>query len=191
MKYLIFLIPVFLYLMTGCSSKIQVFTDYDPDYDLWNYSTFDWTQKTNIEAGKDPIYYNELNDKRVKTAVMQQLTNRGYIFTDIEPQLMVHYHIIVDEKASVMREQAGFYNDPYWFCMQTSMPQYKEGTLILDLMDVQTKKLIWRGWAVSVINIGSSPEHIELLIEKAVTKIFNRFPENKQLANPPRQVLSY
>ena len=64
----------------GCGPGLRVYSDYDPAYDLKNYTTFNWGPKINIEAGNNPLYYNELNDKRIKGAVLQQLTGRGYSF---------------------------------------------------------------------------------------------------------------
>jgi len=55
-----------LVLLAGCSQQLRVYTDQDPGYDLKNYRTFDWSQKTNIEAGRNPLHYNELTDKRIK-----------------------------------------------------------------------------------------------------------------------------
>ena len=85
-------------LAIACSPEIQVYSDHDPAYQLNNYKTFDWSQKTNIEANRNPLHYNELNDKRIKSAVFSELTSRGYILSDSNPELIIHYHIIIDER---------------------------------------------------------------------------------------------
>src|SRR5687768_8879982 len=72
-----------LLLLVACSPEIQVRTDFDPDYDLWTFKTFDWGQKVNIEEGRNPLHYNELNDKRIKSAVQDQLTSRGYLLAEV------------------------------------------------------------------------------------------------------------
>ena len=165
-----------LLILAGCSPQIRVYTDTDPDYDLWTYRTFEWSEKTNIEANKNPLHYNELNDKRIKSAVSKELQDRGYQLMSEKPDLMLHYHIVVDDQMVVETEPFGYSYSPYWMRMRTNMYAYREGTLIIDLMDSQTKNLIWRGWAVAPIDGVYTPERTEELINLAVTKIFRKFP---------------
>jgi hypothetical protein len=173
-------------LLVACSPEIQVQTDFDPDYDLWTYKTFDWGQKVNIEEGMNPFRYNELNDKRIKSAVQNQLTGRGYQLAEANPDLVLHYHIIVKDKSVLATEPYGYNYSSYWMRMETNIYSYREGTLILDLMDSKTNNLIWRGWAVSPLNSSYKPEEIEKLINKAVFKIFKKFPKTKkQISSTP------
>jgi len=176
MKY--FLI-ISILIIAGCSQQIVVHTDFDPDYDLWKYKTFDWGQKINIEEGQNPLHYNELNDKRIKAAVAQQLTKRGYKLASDNPDLILHYHIIVKDQTAVITEPLGYTYGPYWVRTNTNLYSYKEGTLILDLMDKKTNNLIWRGWAVTTINDAYSTKEIEKLTNTVVTKIFKEFPKTK------------
>lgn len=165
-----------LLILTACSNEIRVYTDRDPDYDLWTYKTFDWSQKADIEKGNNPLYYNELNDKRIKTAVSEELVNRGFAASTDNPDLMIHYHIIVDDQSMVINEPYGHYG-PYWTHMHTSVYAYREGTLIIDLMDQKTNNLIWRGWAESAIEGMYDRERVDHLIKASVEKIFRKFPK--------------
>lgn len=166
-------------LFAACSPEIHVRTDFDPDYDLWNYKTFDWGKKVNIEEGLNPLHYNELNDKRIKSAIKSQLTARGYQLSDVNPDLLLHYHIIVTDKSAVTTTPFGYNYSDYWMRTETNIYTYREGTLILDLMDSKTHNLIWRGWAVSALETPYSQEEIDRLIKKVVSKIFKKFPDNR------------
>lgn len=184
------LIISILAILTGCSPHISVYSDYDPDYDRWTYKTYHWGQKTNIEEGKNPLYYNELNDKRIKAAVQDQMTMRGYQLTSENPDVILHYHIIVDDQSVVSTEPYGYRYGPYWMRMQTNVYSYREGTFILDLMDRKTNNLIWRGWAVTAID-EIDPEKVDGLIKKAVARIYKKYPKgyikNTQM---PKEVVS-
>jgi hypothetical protein len=174
------LLPIILlFSFIGCSPEIQVHSDYDPDYDLWSFRTFDWGQKVNIEEGKNPFHYNELNDKRIKSAVRDELINRGYLLTEVHPDLLLHYHIIVNDK-SIMTSEQDDHSYSAWMPVETNIYSYREGTLILDLMDSKTKQLVWRGWAISPLHSSYKPEEIEKLIKTAVGKIFRQFPKSKR-----------
>lgn len=171
------LYPILLLVfISRCSPDIQAYTDYDPDYDLWTYRTFDWAQKMNVEQNQNPLYYNELNDKRIKRAVRNQLEKRNYQLTATSPQLILHYHIIVEDKSVLVTEPFGYSYGPYWMKGPKQTYAYTQGTLILDLMDTRSNQLVWRGWAVAAVDEIDSPEKIEKLVETAVRKMFVKFP---------------
>lgn len=165
-----------LFLLAGCSREISVYADYDPDYDLWEYTTFDWAPNTNPEAGKNPLYHNELNNKRIKSVALEQLNMRGYKLKTEKPDLILYHYIVIEEKAAIVTEPYGYYYGPYWRQMKTDVYPYRKGTLILDLMDAKTHNLIWRGWAVSLIDENYDSREIERLIKSAVVRIFKNFP---------------
>ena len=165
-----------LFIMSGCISEMRIYTDHDPDYNVKSYKTFDWLQKTNIEHENNPLHYNELNDKRIKLAVEEQLKRKGYLLSADKPDLLVHYHIIVDDQSIVTTDPLGYFYTPYWTHLQTTIRQYREGTLIIDVMESNTNNLIWRGWASSPIDEEYTPNKIDGLIKKAVANIFKKFP---------------
>lgn len=163
-------------IVVSCSPQISVFSDYDPDYDLWTYKTFDWGEKVHIEEGKNPLHYNELNDKRIKAAVQEQMTARGYQLTNEAPDLILHYHIIVKDRSIVTTEPYGYSYGPYWMHIHTNTYSYREGTLIIDLMDTKTKNLMWRGWAVTEVD-QIDPGEVDGLIKTTVARIFRKYPK--------------
>ncbi len=164
-----------LIMLSQCSPEIQAYTDYDPDYDQWSYKTFNWSEKTSAE--QNPIYYNDLNDKRIKKAVLKQLQKLHYRFVSDSAELILQYHIIVEDKSVVLTEPFGY--GPYWMQRNQNVYTYSQGTLILDLMDTRINQLVWRGWAVAAVDGINSPEQIDNLIETAVKKMFIKFPNTK------------
>lgn len=183
------LILFLVVVLAGCGPQISVFSDYDPDYDLWTYKTFDWGQKVKIEEGKNPLQYNELNDKRIKAAVQEQMTLRGYQLTSEAPDLILHYHIIIDDQSVIRTEPYGYRYGPYWMHLNTNVYSYREGTLILDLMDRKTQNLIWRGWAVTEIS-EIDPEKVDGLIKTAVARIFKKYPKAPTRLQTSKEVTS-
>lgn len=162
------------WLLLGCGPTSQVFTDYDRTANLEAYKTFGWLASTSIEGRNNPIYYNELNDKRIKTAVANQLESRNYKFSE-EPEMLIHYHIVIDDKAVVRTDPYGYYYGPYWMRTEVNVYEYREGTLIIDLMDADTNSLVWRGWITSFLK-NSDPSKMEESIDRAVRMIFAEYP---------------
>ncbi|MFZ6014339.1 MAG: DUF4136 domain-containing protein [Bacteroidota bacterium] len=164
-----------LLLVAGCSPQIRVYSDHDPEYQVKDFKTFDWGQKIDVEKNQNPLLYNELNDKRIKAAVSEQLTSRGYTRSELNPDLVIHYHIIVDDQSIVTTEPYGYFYGPYWTRMRTNVYSYREGTLIIDVMDPKTNNLLWRGWATADLTT-ITPDQTEEIINRAVAKIFRQFP---------------
>ena len=52
----------------------------------------------------------------------------------------------------------------------------REGTLVLDFIEPQSKSLIWRGTATSTINRNATPQDQQALIDKAVSQMLSHFP---------------
>jgi hypothetical protein len=59
----------------------------------------------------------------------------------------------------------------------TTVQNYKVGTLVIDLYDASNKQLIFRGTAEDTLS--KNPEHNEKTLEKAVDKMFKKFPPEK------------
>jgi hypothetical protein len=166
-----------LAIIWSCSDKIRVKSDYDRDVNLNRYKTYAWLPVKDIEAKNNPLVYNELTDKRIKKAVDLQMQIKRIQYTLDSPSLRVHYHIIIDNKTVVRPNVYGYYYSPYWMGNQTNIYQYREGTLIIDLMDASNNNLVWRGWAST--SLDNDIELTEKEIDEAVFKILREFPPTK------------
>jgi hypothetical protein len=166
--------PLLFLLAVACSNQIRVRTDFDREVEIHRFTTYSWLDVKNIEQRNNPIDFNELTDKRVKQAVDRQMKEKGYEQTADSAQLIVHYHITVEDKVVIRPEPYGYTYGDYWLDNKRSAYRYQEGTLIIDFMDRKNKNLIWRGWAVSVLD--GEKMITEDLINEAAAKIFAKFP---------------
>lgn len=166
------IIWIFLLLVLfSCSNELRVYSDWDRDYDVNKFQTYSWPSRTDLESKNNPLFYNELNDKRIRNAVDIQLKAKGMTRVDENADLVVHYHIVVEDKTAVTTDPYGFYG-PYWG--RSSLYQYNEGTLIIDFMDRKSNSLVWRGWATSILDNNYNEIREETLV-KAVTGILEKF----------------
>jgi hypothetical protein len=166
-------IPLLLLLLSACSNELRVYTDFDRSVSIQKLTSYDWLPVNQIEARNNPILLNELTDKRIKKAVEAQLEEKGYVRSETSAQMIIHYHIIVENKASVSTEPYGYNYGHYWLDKELDSYRYNEVTLILDFMDSRNCDLIWRGWAVSILDEEAISE---ALINQAVAEIFQQFP---------------
>lgn len=164
-------------LFVGCAPSVNVYTDYDRDVNVRSKSTYSWMNVKDIELKNNPLYYNELTDKRIKEAVDLQMKSRGYEQKDTGGELILHYHIVIQDKTVVRTDPYGYYYGPYWTRSRVDVFPYREGSLIIDLMDAESNNLAWRGWAVRALNGQAiSPEEREIIINSVVEKIFEKYP---------------
>jgi len=60
----------------------------------------------------------------------------------------------------------------------TNVDHYRVGTLVVDLFDARTKKLVWRGSASDTLS-NKSDKNIKDL-DKGVQKMFDHFPPGEK-----------
>ena len=162
--------------ITACST-IDVSSDYDPKANFARYQTYGWLPRKDQDA-TDPRLQSSLLHSRIREAVTTELTNKGLRHEPMaNPDLLVAYHVALEGKLDVSTVP----NYPYWPSIwgattTTSVRQYEEGSLILDLVDVSNHHLVWRGSAKAEVKPDASPEQKEKRIKEAVHEILKNYP---------------
>ena len=178
MKKLAISIVIFL---GGCSPTIRTYFDYDKEDNIHSYGTFKWEAESPTEIRSNPLYYSELNDKRIKAAANDILKVKGYVLTEQNPDLTLHYHIVVEERSVLSPDPYGYMYGDYFMRPRSDVFTYREGTLILDFMNATSKTLVWRGWAVAAMEVVFyDTTDTDALIRSAVTKIFQNLPDSRK-----------
>jgi len=173
MKTTLLILSFFLFI--GCSS-IQVQTDYDPQVDLKPLNTFVVLERT--QKGR-----NTLTEDRITRALEEVFTVKHYVnVKQKKADFFVIYHIDVQNKTRIDTDYQSMGLYPYGYggaMIATSRTvDYKEGRLIIDIMNPKTKKIIWRGMAVDQIKSFKTPQERNDYIKKVVEKILKTFPKN-------------
>jgi hypothetical protein len=157
-------------LLAGASFAQKVKTDYDRGANFSQYKTYSW------EAVKTR---NELNIDRIKNAVNADLTAKGWT------QLPTGGNICVVAIEATQNQQTlnTFYNGfgggwrwrgGFGGSTTTYVDNYKVGTLVLDMFDSQTKKLVWRSSSSDTLS-DKADKNIKNL-NKGVQKMLKDFP---------------
>lgn len=157
--------------MAGCAS-IKVSTDYDHKADFSKYKTFNFSKEV------DKVTLNDLNRRRLKEAISKELEAKGYQISST-PDILVNAFVKGRTKYTATAN-TNYYGGMYyrgWGTSNTSVDVNKsiEGTLFIDLIDVQEKKMIWEGVAEGLVN--PRTETREDKINSVVAMIFKSFPQ--------------
>ena len=147
----------------------HVKTDYDRTTDFSQYKSYSW-EKVQTQ---DPLWV-----ERIKSAVNADLTAKG--FTEVASGGDVA--VVAIEMTKTQRSLNTFYDGfgggwrfgGEFGDATTTVDTYKVGTLVVDLFDAKTKKLMWRGSASDTLS-DKSDKNIKNL-SKGVQKMFDHLP---------------
>lgn len=162
------LIGLVLSVFTAASYAQSVQTDFDKSFNFMKLNTFNFAiQQRNPD---DPLSQDSLNDGRIKIALESKLMASGFRTANAEtPDFAVAYYVTTKNKFD-LRDYG--YGPPRWFGgRDIRVDQYTEGTLTVDLIDVATKQLVWRGRASGTVDL----KGIDKKINKSVEKLVARF----------------
>jgi len=164
--------------MVSCTAiSSSVYTDYDRDAEFENYATYYWSDNFQFEQnGQEPLFYNSLIQKRLKEAVAVHMDGRDYRLEQENPDLLVNTHVTVEEKEISRTEipYSPFYYGYYPGNINSYTSQYKEGGIVIELIDRERKQLIWQGYVADVFKEDTKNKRDQ--IQAAVAKIFNEYP---------------
>ena len=167
----------FVLLFSACST-IKVETDYNPDFTFGTLSAFTIIHKDH--TGDDTL----AND-RIINAVKNNLTAKGYKETNKSTaDYYVLFHTDVRSKTNIDTDyqHVGMY--PYRYGYQGAMMTtstrvytYDEGKLMVDIVDPDQNKIIWRGIATDRIKSHETPEQRTEYIDEVITSVLKTFPK--------------
>jgi len=145
----------------------KVNTDSDPAARFSEYRTYAWTTGT-----PSP---NPLGEQRIHDAVNSQLAAKGLTLNREQPDLVVATHVMSHEEKEIIADGYGY--GPWWYgggFSTTRVYTYLQGTLVVDIYDAATKKMIWRGTATDTVSDKAAKNTKK--INKALTRMFQRYP---------------
>lgn len=163
-------------LATACST-ISTTYDYDTQFDFSTLKYYTWIDGTGIdeETGtNEQTGINELNARRIRSAVNRVLSAKGYVEATENLDFLVAMHGGSRSRVSVSQRSPGYGG---WYGPGgVEVYQYEEGMLTIDIVDARKNQLIWRGTATKVLSRNPTPEKVEETINRAVEKLFEKFP---------------
>lgn len=154
-------------------STLSVSTDHDKAVTFSGLKTYSWLRAPQ-KLRDDPRVDWEVLDSRVKSAVDEVLSAKGFSrLTSGEPDFLVVYNVTLDKKviATTLDSTYAATRPPGWASFD-----YEEGTLILNILETDTRKLMWQGRAQDEVSFVANPEKKKEQISKAVRLMLENFP---------------
>jgi hypothetical protein len=172
--------------ITGCA-PIHVGSHVDHGLDFARYRTYAWGSPDARPAGDPRLEQNGFYRDHVEGAIDKQLAARGLARSASgQPDVLIHYHATTSRRIDVSRNQTS----PYCYgedCL-SGVVEFETVTLVLDLIDADTNRMIWRGWAQHRMDgLAGNPYRMARTIEEAVARMVKRLPPAGVPREPGRQ----
>lgn len=174
--------------LAACSSGPEVRAVSDKTANFAQYRTYGFANPLGTDQGG----YQSVISQNLKVATARELEARG-LRPDPNPQLLVNFNANIADKMKVSSTPAptmtmgvgygrgyygyrgGMYTTWPMYQDQTTVTQYKEGTLNIDIADTAKRQLVWEGVVTGSVT-QKSFDNLEASIGRAVAAAFAKYP---------------
>lgn len=163
---------------SGCtSSRVGVTNDFDHAINFRAFKTWAWYPQQPVDTEGGPARgYESFLDKRMRAAVVAEMTRKGLTESTTAPDIYVAYSARVEDKQQVSPYYNGLgYPFGYGYGFGRGIPpvtQYKAGTVVIDIIDARRKELAWRGTGQAQVNQNTINEAETLRIVNGILSTY-------------------
>src|SRR6202158_3026096 len=157
--------------LAGALLAQSVKTDYDHNANFGQYKSYSWEK---VQT-KDPLQVD-----RIKSAVDSALSAKGWTLVPSGGDVEVFAIETTQNQQTLDTFYNGFGGGRRWGGFggfgdaTTTVETYKVGTLVVDLFDAKTEKLVWRSSSSDTLSNNADKNTKNL--DKGVNKMFQHFP---------------
>ncbi len=181
MKKFLLVLIILSFFVSACST-LKVTSDFDESADFTKYKTYSylgWSKNCSELV-------NDLDKKRVETAFNNEFKSRGMTIVASGGDIEISLYLVTDTKTATTAYTdyyggfTGYYYRHAWgWGLGYATTTYHEydytvGTLVCDVIDGQSKKLVWQGVGSGTVSENSAGRKKK--IPAAVKKIMTLYP---------------
>jgi len=178
MKKLLLPLAILALLLAGCASGPTIVATTNPGTDFSAFKTYNFFQPLGTDrAGgvRTPL------SSRLISSMNRELISRGMSLSD-SPDLLVDFVVSAEERIDVRSTPSHTVHRSHWNrsfntwpTYNTTVRQYTEGSLIIDLIDPATNTLVGEGGAQSRIRSTEfNQQQIDEIVSKVMTELMPR-----------------
>jgi hypothetical protein len=173
------------YILSACSSGLQVRSDSDPTTDFSRYQSYNFFDPMGIEGGYNSPVFGE----NFRAAISNEMRQKRYRKTD-SPDLLVNVTIRADDQVRMRSYTAPYMSGAYYnrpggahygssLGVGVSVGQRAtvttEASVFIDLVDVEKHQVVWQG--VAVVDVTDKvAKQLRDATFTAVNSVFKQYP---------------
>ncbi|MDZ7783665.1 MAG: DUF4136 domain-containing protein [Halioglobus sp.] len=188
-----------LFLSACASGPPKPVVDYKQDYDFSAVQQIGFYSDSGEVVGDNPLLVSDMQRERIREALRQALEGRGFEMVEdaADADLLLSWHLLTEQKTDVRTWNTpsfgyGIYYGRYnryagyscWGCLhrhtEVTVYDYTQGTFIVDLIDPDMGKSVWR--AVTKSRLKRMPSENQRDYDEAADAIFASFPPSPRAA---------
>lgn len=171
---------ILVWSVAACDSTIKVTSDYDRSVNFYQYTTY-------MIASLDEKFstVSRINANRIVAAIRSEMEKKNLEEDTVLPDLKVNVVTILTDKRHIISSEeyynyGGLYRPYIWGSgintayTTFNVSEYTQGSLIIEMVDVKSNKLIWEGVGDKEIDLPVKNPDAE--IQEAVSQILKDFP---------------
>ncbi len=166
-------------ILTSCAASFKVQTDTPNTGNFSKYKTFKFFNPKNMPGSN--FSFSEENQKIIFDAIANEMKNLGYssvqdadLIIKVQGGTKSTQEVKHDSYNNYMPNYGGYYAyDPFYYNEYQDISK-KETTIIIDMIDTKTDKLVWEGVGTGVL--GKKQAEVAGKILEAIKQIFSKYP---------------
>ena len=172
---------VVVLMVSSCKPTLKVSCQYDKTVDFSRFKSFTLSESESMVKA-----LNQLNYDRVLDAIRNEMSKKGFSEVAATPDIILNVSAIVNNKATVSStsyyEYGSVYRPYTWGpgvdYTDYDVRHYKDGSLVIDVVDAGAGKLLWQG--IGYKEMDTPLKHPEKDILKAIESVMADFPPRTQ-----------
>jgi hypothetical protein len=177
-------VALLFFAIISCSPKFVVQTESPSSGNFASYQAFKFYNPANMPASN--FSFNEDDQKTIFDAIAEEMKNRGYASRQ-EAELMIKVQGGTSSTSEIRNENIGYpydynqynyrYNDYGRYRNYDNSQRdesKKETTIIIDIIDLKTDKIVWHG--VGIGQASKKESFTGQMLKDAITEIFLQYP---------------
>ena len=163
--------------LAGCATTMTVSSHVQYGIDFAKYRTYTWGAPDALPAGDPRLAADPFFRDHLQGAVEKRLTGRGFVLSDEDTaELLVHYHAAINQRIDVNR-----FDHDHGYCYDADcsvrVMDVEAGTIVLDIIDARTNRLLWRGWAeTGVDDMLKNRDKMARMVDEAAERMLAQLP---------------
>jgi hypothetical protein len=150
-------------------------SDQDPAVSLDSYASYTWSPNRRVSGD---VRVTPALRTQVREDIDRHLADKGYVRVNSGADFSVAWQVTI-EGETIVQTLDYYSGSNFKATVGNTGPvqrNYEEGTLIIDVMEGESERLIWRGTAKAEVRQRPSIEERSAKVAEAVQKVLAQFP---------------
>ena len=178
-KKILFVCSLFLFLSNGLLSQeipTAVVSVSNPDIKILSSKKFTWSPKSTY-VYEDARFKGFPIKETFEKDIYEKLSKNGftYVTSADEAGILVGYVLALESALSDMDIDNLYGINPHFVPDNADTDKYEKGTVIIDIIEARTNRMVWRGALQGMANFDVSDKERKERIKTVVDRLLNEF----------------